>query len=85
MRKIYSIKKSQYYSIPAPLQFPILRLFILNDDILWLNTIKPFHNIHNIRKNQFFKLKYTMTKNFCLYRKMKNNVCIGKQVHHNRL
>lgn len=56
MRKIYTTQKSQYYSIPAPIQLPILRLFILNDDILWLNTINPFYNVYNIRKNYFLNL-----------------------------
>lgn len=78
MRRIHFTIKMDDDSISIPMQFPILRLFILKDDIMWLNAIKSFHSI---RKNQFSKHRYTTRKNFCLCRKLKNHVCITRQIN----
>lgn len=65
-------------SICIPMQFPILRLFILKDDIMWLNSIKSFQSV---RTNHFFKTDYNTKRNFCLCRKTKNNYDIFRQTH----
>lgn len=66
MQKIHFLNKTQDYSITSPMQFPILRLFILKDDIVRLNTIKFFHHS---RKQQVLKPDNTAKKNLNLYKK----------------
>lgn len=73
MQKIHFLNKTQDYSITIPMQFPILRLFILKDDIVQLNNII---SLNKLRKKQFFKPTYNTMRTFSLYRKLKNNVCI---------
>lgn len=52
MRIIHFKNKAEDYSISIPMQFPILRLFMVKDDILWLNT---FNLINKMRNNQLCK------------------------------
>lgn len=67
MRKIHFTTKMEEDSINIPMQFSILRLFILKDDIMWLNAIKSFHKT---RKKHFFKPRYTTIRNLHVCRKM---------------
>lgn len=78
MRRVHFTTEIDDDSISIPMQFPILRLFILKDDIMWLNAIKSFHKT---RKNHFFKPSYIKKRNVCLYKEMSKTYRITRQIH----